>query len=52
MNIRIFALPYDSGQRAVRMGCGPEHWLQHGIADALHVVGLRLAGQLVGERQA
>jgi|GEM_PF-7028710 hypothetical protein len=49
MNIRIFALPYDSGQRAVHMGYGPGHWLRPGIADVLHVIG-RLVGQLAGER--
>lgn len=46
-NVRIFALPYDSGQRAVRMGCGPDHWLRHGIADALRTAGHTVAMETV-----
>ncbi|WP_169515791.1 arginase family protein [Amycolatopsis nigrescens] len=29
--VTLLAVPYDSGHRAVRMGAGPEHLLEHGI---------------------
>ena len=35
--ISIFAVPYDSGHRDVRMGRGPEHLLSNGLEDALAV---------------
>jgi arginase len=33
--ITIFAVPYDSGHRALRMGAGPEHLLSNGMGAAL-----------------
>ena len=35
MKVHIIQVPYDSGHRSIRMGSGPEHFVQHGIADAL-----------------
>jgi hypothetical protein len=35
--ISIFAVPYDSGHRGVRMGRGPEHLLSNDLEDALAV---------------
>lgn len=34
-DIRIIAIPYDSGHRSLRMGGGPEHLLENGIAEEL-----------------
>lgn len=31
----LVVVPYDSGHRGVRMGCGPQHLLEAGLADAL-----------------
>lgn len=42
MKVQIIQVPYDSGYRSVRMGGGPEHFLQNGIEQVLrgdgHVV--------------
>ena len=38
-SITIFAVPYDSGHRAVRMGAGPEHLLSDGMEDVLAATG-------------
>jgi arginase len=35
VNVSIIAVPYDSGQRGVRMGAGPEALLQAGLGAAL-----------------
>jgi arginase len=37
--ITIFAVPYDSGHRAVRMGAGPEHLLSNGMEGVLAATG-------------
>lgn len=37
--VRILQVPYDSAQRGVRMGRGPEHLVEHGAADALRARG-------------
>jgi arginase len=39
MNIRLLLVPYDSGQRGVRMGAGPEHLLQTGLKEHLTAQG-------------
>lgn len=35
MQVRLLAVPYDSGMRGVRMGAGPEFLIEQGIAGAL-----------------
>ena len=35
VKVDLIAVPYDSGLRSVRMGCGPEHLLEVGIVEAL-----------------
>ena len=35
MNVQIFALPYDSGHRDMRMGAGPLHFLKHDLEQCL-----------------
>ena len=37
--VRVIAVPYDSGHRGLRMGAGPEHLLGNGLADALEAAG-------------
>jgi arginase len=47
MNIQLLAVPYDSGNRGVRMGAGPERLLEAGLEQALrdagHTVHTRIA---------
>ena len=35
MKAQIIQVPYDSGHRSIRMGSGPEHFVQRGVEDAL-----------------
>ena len=35
MKVQIIQIPYDSGHRSLRMGAGPEHFVQGGIAQLL-----------------
>ena len=37
--ITIFAVPYDSGYRGLRMGAGPEHLLSNGMEGVLAATG-------------
>jgi arginase len=39
MDIRLIAVPYDSGIRGWRMGAGPDHLLAAGAEDRLRVAG-------------
>lgn len=39
MEIRLLLVPYDSGQRNVRMGAGPEHLRSAGLIDHLAAAG-------------
>jgi arginase len=39
MNIRLIAVPYDSGIAGWRMGAGPDHLLRAGAADRLREAG-------------
>src|SRR5215211_1771805 len=43
MNVQIIQVPYDSGHRGLRMGAGPEHFVQGGIANILHSCGYNVA---------
>jgi arginase len=38
-DIRIIAVPYDSGHLGLRMGAGPEHLLDNGLGEALRSEG-------------
>src|SRR5215210_6643612 len=42
-DIRIIAVPYDSGHRSLRMGAGPEHLLNHGLGEGLRLNGRGLS---------
>ncbi|HEV7843431.1 MAG TPA: arginase family protein [Pyrinomonadaceae bacterium] len=35
MKVQIIQVPYDSGQRNVRMGAGPIHFVQNGVLETL-----------------
>jgi arginase len=39
-HVRVIAAPYDSAHRGLRMGAGPEHLLNNGLAEALRSAGL------------
>jgi arginase len=41
--VRIIAVPYDSGHRGLRMGAGPEHLLDNGLDEALRSDGRGLS---------
>jgi arginase len=42
-DIRIIAVPYDSGHRGLRMGAGPEHLLDNGLGEGLRSDGRGLS---------
>lgn len=42
MNVHVLSVPYDSGRRGFRLGCGPEHLIQHGLIDRLSERGHRV----------
>lgn len=42
MNVDLIAVPFDSGQRNVRMGRGPGHLLDAGIVEALERAGAKV----------
>jgi len=39
MNVQVIQVPYDSGQRNLRMGSGPEHFINNGLTRALQAEG-------------
>jgi arginase len=45
--ITIFAVPYDSGHRALRMGAGPEHLLSNGMGDVLTATGREIRSEVL-----
>ncbi len=47
MRIRILQVPYDSGQRALRMGRGPLHLVERGLADRLRGQGHEVDVELI-----
>ncbi|MEO8440663.1 MAG: arginase family protein [Spartobacteria bacterium] len=47
MDIRLLLVPYDSGQRNVRMGAGPEHLRSAGLEGQLTAQGHRVDLQVI-----
>ena len=47
MDTRILLVPYDSAQRNVRMGAGPERWLQRGLAAQIQETGRNVATEVI-----
>jgi len=45
--ISIFAVPYDSGHRGIRMGSGPEHFLSNGMEDELAATGSEVRSEIL-----
>jgi arginase family enzyme len=45
--ITIFAVPYDSGHRALHMGAGPEHLLSNGMEAALAATGREIRSEVL-----
>jgi arginase family enzyme len=45
--ITIFAVPYDSGHRALRMGAGPEHLLSNGMEGVLAATGREVRSEIL-----
>ena len=43
MNVNVFAVPYDSGFRALRMGAGPARLLDGGVLDGLEEAGAQVS---------
>ena len=39
MRVQMILVPYDSGHKNVRMGLGPEAFIEHGLTDALQTDG-------------
>ncbi len=46
-NVQIILVPYDSGHRDLRMGGGPEHLINNGLAQALEVEGHEVSVETV-----
>ena len=47
MDTHILLVPYDSAQRSVRMGAGPEHWVQRGLAAPIQETGRNVEIELI-----
>jgi arginase len=47
MEIRILLVPYDSGQRSVRMGAGPDHLRTAGLTEQLERAGHTVSTHIV-----
>jgi arginase len=45
--ITIFAVPYDSGYRDLRMGAGPEHLLSNGMEGVLAATGREIRSEVL-----
>jgi arginase len=45
--ITIFALPYDSSHRGLRMGAGPEHLLSNGMEGVLAATGREIRSEVL-----
>ncbi len=46
-SVAIFAVPYDSGHRALRMGAGPQHFLSNGMENALAATGHGVSSEVL-----
>src|SRR4051812_10556538 len=47
MDTTLLLVPYDSGQRSVRMGAGPQHLCDSGLTDHLTRSGHTVAVQMI-----
>ncbi len=51
-SVAIFAVPYDSGHRALRMGAGPQHFLSNGTENALAATGPAVSSEILEARSS
>jgi arginase len=51
-SVAIFAVPYDSGHRGLRMGAGPEHFLSNGMENALTATGHGVSSEVLEVRSS
>jgi arginase len=51
-SVSIFAVPYDSGHRALRMGAGPQHFLSNGMENALAATGHAVSSEILEARSS
>jgi arginase len=51
-SVAIFAVPYDSGHRALRMGAGPQHFLSNGMENALAATGHGVSSEILEARSS
>jgi arginase len=51
-SVAIFAVPYDSGHRALRMGAGPQHFLSNGMENALAATGHAVSSEILEARSS
>ena len=51
VTVDLIAVPYDSGLRSVRMGRGPEHLLEVGIAEAIERSGANVSIHVIEPSQ-
>ncbi|HET9910721.1 MAG TPA: arginase family protein [Anaerolineales bacterium] len=52
MNIQIIQVPYDSGHKGMRTGRGPEHFLQHGVEQALREHGYQVTSARIESKNS
>jgi arginase len=52
MEVELILVPYDSGQRGLRMGAGPEHLVASGLAEELASAGYPVAATTIIEAPA
>jgi arginase len=47
MKVQVLLVPYDSGNRNLRMGRGPEHFIENGLAQALEADGHEVSVEVI-----
>ena len=47
MKVQVILVPYDSGNRGLRMGRGPEHFIENGLVQALETDGHEVAVETI-----
>jgi len=52
MNVQVIQVPYDSGNRGLRMGGGPEHFVQNGLVQALQASGHHVSVETIESQSA
>jgi arginase len=50
-NVQLLLVPYDSGHRSLRMGAGPEHFLNNGLTEVLQSEGYEVSVETLEPRR-